>query len=47
MKKKKLKKKLSKTEKRLSEAKAELKELRADNNADTHVPAELKVMAAQ
>jgi hypothetical protein len=49
MKKKKLKKQLSKTEKKLARAKAEIKDLRAENNgaADNRAAPELKVMAAQ
>jgi hypothetical protein len=47
MKKKKLKKQLSKTEKKLARAKAELKELRSENHTEPNVPAEVKVMAAQ
>ena len=49
MKKKKLKKQLSKTEKKLARAKAEIKELRAVNDgaSDNCVAPQLKVMAAQ
>ncbi len=47
MKKKKLKKKLTKTEKKLARAEAELKHLRSDNTTpEGTAPAELKVMAA-
>ena len=49
MKKKKLKKQLSKTEKKLARAKAEIRDLKAVNNgtADNGTAPELKVMAAQ